>query len=442
MLIEFTVENFRSIKEAQTLSMLASKHRELPENVFESGGIKSFPLLKTAAIYGPNASGKSNIIKALNILQQFVFNSTNIKLGEKIIYYDPHRLDMDWTDRPTRFEIEFVADDNIRYRYSVAFTAKEIEHEELVFFPKGQEALLFSRGKNDVKFGNSMKGRKQGIAAELLSNNLFLSKAANSNHPLLKNIYTYFSNKLIDYENIGRDSETLNSVSNALLNKSNKLLGCSLRLENLLVSTDTGITSIRLEKKIDLSSRVYSAKMQNQIESYFGYDIITQHNVFKENEKLKTMDFRLQDESDGTIRLYGLGGWVVFALEFGNILVVDELENSLHPLISEFLVRLFNDPEKNPKNAQLVFTTHDTTLLNPDLLRRDQIWFTEKDEYGATQLYSLAEFDTSEVRKNTPFASWYLTGRFGALPLIDRKGFNLFDKEKQDGEDAQTQKDE
>ena len=173
----------------------------------------------------------------------------------------------------------------------------------------------------------------------------------------------------------------------------------------------------------------------NAVNDYFngpGPEVRTNRKMYDNEEEVGTTTFDLSDESEGTQRLYGLGGMILSLMDQGYTVLIDELNNSFHPLITEMLIKLFQDPNTNPENAQLIFTTHDTSILKPELFRRDQIWFTEKDKYGATSLYSLSEFDYDKVRPNVPFDKWYLSGRFGALPLI--KDFNFSqDAEKEEG---------
>lgn len=425
MLIDFTVENFRSVKNGQTLSMVATNLKKHPDNLFPTEREKNISLLKTAVIYGANASGKSSFIRAMNALKEFVVKSTELKLHEDIPYYEPYRLDRRSENRPVKFETEFVAQDKIRYKYSVLFGRREIEREELVFYPKKQEARLFLRQKGEeIRFGDYMKGRKQNVAHELLDNNLFLSKAANSNHKQMKTVYLYF----LDHLHILTD-EFLSSPLSSHITTELLLAGKNgtderfrNRVENFLMAADTGISSVALKRKPGIEH----AKGEN---SKLTHKPVFSHTLYDGENVTGTVRFDLADESEGTKKIYDLAGGIISALESGSAYVIDEIDNSLHPLISAFIIRLFSDPDRNPRNAQFVAATHDTTLLNPDLLRRDQIWFAEKDGYGATELYSLVEFDRNEVKDDLMFDKWYLAGRFGALPLISKKLFNLFGEE-------------
>ena len=202
MLIDFTIENFRSIKTPITLSLLATHIDEHPDSKFRFKQEPDIELLKTAVIYGANASGKSNIIKAFDIFQDFILDSTDLKPGQKIKYYQPFKLEKGWDKKPSVFDIEFIAEDSVRYRYEVAYDQDEILKESLVFYPKGQEANLFLREKGKaIKFGDYFSGPAKTIEKQLLENHLFLSKAANSNNKRLKDIYLYFRKTLWNARN-------------------------------------------------------------------------------------------------------------------------------------------------------------------------------------------------------------------------------------------------
>ncbi len=409
MLIDFTVSNFRSIKEPQTLSMLATSIKEHPENVMDTPD-PEIKLLKTAVIYGANGSGKSNLLKALEAFSNFVYYSNDIKLGEKIKYYEQFRLDSQNANLPTAFIIEFFGRDDIRYKYIVSISNNEIETEALYFYPRKQEARLFYRLRGmPIVFGDGLLGAKKSIESKLLSNQLFLSKAANNNHEQLGNIYSNLWNLIHVFSPSPKN--LLNFITSHL--KVNAIKGDENfrnKLSALLSFADTGIEEV-LTVKTDIPG---------------NYEIKINHSEYINKIKAGTVSFSIEDESEGSQRLYAIGGQILLLLNrFHSSIFIDELNNSFHPLMTEMLIKMFYNKATNPYNSQLIFTTHDTSLLSSGLFRRDQIWFTEKDQYGATQLYSLSEFDKDKVRPDIPFDKWYLSGRFGALPLI--KDFNFKD---------------
>lgn len=447
MLIDFTVKNFRSIKEPVTLSMLATNLKEHSENTFPTPNENKIELLKTTVIYGANASGKSNLLKAIPIFKDFIVHSTDLKLGEKIHFYEPFKLDKSFANAPTEFEIEFVGNDKIRYRYEVAFNEIEVLKESLVFFPKGQEANIFKREKGEtISFGDYYKGARKTIENQLLDNNLFLSKAANSKNEMLGNLYKFFSNEVFFYS-----LDFFEIAKNFTLRKFSKPTNLSSKLNDLLRVVDVGIEELSVsEEQIPRELLEHLLKIlpaQNSTDNFeknLLKDIedgnfdkfrslksITKHNFFENGKRIGETYLSLEDESLGTQRIVGMSGVIFEVLSKGAFLVADEFNNSLHPQMTKFLIKLFNNPETNPKNAQLIFATHDATLLSNEIFRRDQIWFTEKNEFGATKLYSLSEFDTNEVRSTTPFDKWYLSGRFGGLPLIQDFKFLETDAEKE-----------
>jgi AAA15 family ATPase/GTPase len=409
--------------------MLATGLKENPENVFVSSNKEpEIKLLNIAVIYGANASGKSNVIRALVTMWNFVGTSTDFKMGEKIRFYDPFKLDISCTSKPTSFEVEFIGDDAIRYKYGFSYNREEISKEYLFFYPKKQEAKLFVREKGKpIDFGDGLKGAKKSIESLLLPNQLFLPKAANNNQEQLGKLFQYF--KRYSVINLNNIDELNQFVANQLkLQTQNSDL--SKQINNLLSYADTGISEIYLSPKeniLDINSSKYT--------EYFGGDFVVKaaHKLYDTKEEQGSVSFLLSDESEGTQKLFALGGTIIYLFSLGTTIMVDEFDNSFHPLMSEFLIKLFYNAELNKTNSQLIFATHDTSILKPELFRRDQIWFTEKDKYGATSLYSLSEFEYDKVRANVPFDKWYLSGRFGALPLI---------KDFQFTKDAKTEKGE
>jgi len=437
MIVDFTVKNFKSIKEEQTLSMFVSgSKKEHENNIFSSSTEKQINLLKSAVIYGPNASGKTNVIKAIDYFRNLILDSTDLKVDQKIPEYFPFKLDKDNKSKPIAFELEFMLKTSMRYRYSVMFDEQEILKEELVFFPKKQESRLFLREKGKpILFGPALKGRKKSIEAELLPNQLFLSRAANSNQEKMKEIYLYFRYHLRFQISAPGSANIFPNIVLELKKNNNTF---KKKLIDFLVAADTGIQSIDIEKR-ELKDLVFESgsqdmpeeikKIREQMLEVLKYRPVTIHKSYRGEKEAGTIRFDIDEESNGTRRMLGLAWNIIRALEEGYTFIIDELDSSLHPHLSRYIIELFHDPETNPNNAQLIFTTHDTSLLDSDLFRRDQVWFTSKDKYGATQLFSLDEFDKNQVRSEGPFEKWYLGGRFGATPFIDRNRFIIEKKE-------------
>lgn len=436
MLVDFTIKNFRSIKDEQLLSLVAEKKRDdIPGNLFCASENDDLFLLKSAVIYGANASGKSTILTAFKALQFLVLYSSDLKLDESIFSYEPFFLDVDSRTDSILFEMEFITNEPMRYRYSVEFNRKKILSEKLFFFPRIKGVKLYERDSDgDYSWGRDLKGKKQVIADEVLENTLFLSKAANRNDSdeRIKNIYRYFKDSFHFY-----DKKTYMHKGNLFSETTRELFGdesgaFQSKLTGLLKSADFGISSIR--KKVAPSSKEnsespedFETKFEKAQFDTFQATAEFKHPVFKDGAKTtQNIYFDMEHESTGTIKMYDLAYQIITALEKGEVLFIDELDSSFHPLMSAYVFSLFNSPKHNPRNAQLIVTTHDVTLLDSEKLRRDQIWFTEKDAQGASSLYSLDEFKKSEVRPNIPFDKWYLSGRFSALPVIRESVFSEY----------------
>jgi len=400
--------------------MVAEKKKEdIPNNLFNISEDSDISLLKTAVVYGANASGKSNLLLAFDTLKNFILNSTDLKLDQEIPYYKPFLLDVETRNQPMLFEIEFITAEPMRYRYSVEFDKTQIISEKLIFFPEKNGRNLFERDGVTGKYswGRDLKGKKESLTGEVLKNVLFLSKAANNNESdeRLRAIYRYFRTNFMFHTSADSSRTEVYLTSLKMNDLSQK--GFNESLIEFLKSADLGISSVRVRKE----------KTINDLST----EVDIGHRVFsRTNETGEDHFFQLQDESAGTIKMFDLAGKIIDTLRNGNVLIVDELDSSFHPLMSEYILSIFNDPVKNPKNAQLIVATHDAYLLDSEKLRRDQIWFVEKDKYGASNLYSLDEFEKSEVRKNVPFDRWYLSGRFGALPLIDKKLFSVVEEKQ------------
>jgi AAA15 family ATPase/GTPase len=328
--------------------------------------------------------------------------------------------------------MEFIPrKDGIRYRYLIEITKFHVEREELFFYPKSQPALLFSRNKGEaIRYGGYLQGKKKNIESELLENNLFLSKAANSNNKQLQEIYLYFLSTLsVMVKGTVDELISKNRTSRAMLSEKNKAL--RNKVETLLISVDTGITALNVSRREmddeieNLLASDMPKVLKDAMTDNFVYRTRTIHKLYEDDRETGTVTFDLSEESEGTIKLYGISATIIETLLEGSILVIDEIDNSLHPHITALILKLFNDPKTNRNNAQLIAITHDASLLDPKLIRRDQVWFTKKAQ-NSTELYSLVEFDKNEVRAKTQFGEWYLDGRFNAVPVINKSIYDIF----------------
>ncbi len=413
MLIEFSVGNYRSFKDITTFSMLAAgltaKDKALDENnVFAFND--EIRLLKSTAIYGANASGKSNLVRAIEFMQEFVLNSSKDSQASEPIPVEPFRLSTETSNAPSHFEMVFVVDGR-RYRYGFELTSRRVIAEWLYHVPTIREAKLFERRDGKLDLPSAFKEGKD-LWDKTRDNALFLSVVAQFNGPTAKSVLNWFS----DLDVISGSVDLLDRTSTEEMLENHQSSGEIVRFVR---SLDVGIDNIQFKSK-EGSSRREARRIGKLLWPRIdpeNIDIVTTHQKYDaKGEKVAIELFDIDsDESDGTRKLFGLAGPVLQALKTGKTLVVDELDARLHPLLTRAIIGLFNSNDTNPWNAQLIFATHDTNLLNKDLFRRDQIWFAEKDQFGATHLYSLAEF---KVRNDASFGSDYIRGKYGAIPYL------------------------
>jgi AAA15 family ATPase/GTPase len=422
MLIEFSVSNFRSIKEEQTLSMIADSSTRKNDNTFVPIAGNKLRLLNSAAIYGANASGKSNILKALNRLI-FYIHDLNIDVDDNIPYYEPFELDKSCLSQPSIFKLSFIIE-GIMYKYQIAFDSREVHHEQLDFYPNKRQANLFIRTKNEVKRGDYFQDKRL-FSTKALTKYPYLSKLAREEHEQMQKIYEYLKTYNFFAANDPHMRSSLVYYFNQLLQLDQKL---KRKLDKLIRIADTHIEQIKIEEKnVDFN---FDDQVPEEIKKIIGddnYELLAVHKTrdgLLEGEEANFPFF--QKESIGTIRLYVLGALMLVILKRGYILLIDEIDNSLHPKLCKFLIKLFHHPLTNPHNAQLIFASHETTLLDRELLRKDQIWFTEKNKYGETQLFSVQDFD--KVKGDEPFDLWYMQGKFGGQPNIKEVEFIFGDE--------------
>ncbi len=414
MIVDFTIENFRSIRDEQTFSLYAetpSKH--LTENISYPGKDK-IGVLKSAGLYGANASGKSNVLLAFEALRYLICKSASLKEGELISCYEPFLLSKKTTLAPTCFEIEFFIS-NVRYRYKVAFISKRIIAESLIFYPSIQPASIFERKETDswktIKFGSLYKGGKKRFP--FFDNNAYLSKSGNdaSAPEMIRNVYNYFKNRIL----------RLGVNQHAIMLGWFEELYLINKISTLLSLVDTGISRIDIREKTGIDSLELpdeiSTDLKQAILKSNKYEIVFCHQT----DSGQVEYFNEKKESAGTLKLFHLAPFIINILQNGGLLIVDELDNSMHPFMAELIIKLFNDTRANKSNAQLIFSTHNINLMSSEYLRRDQIWFTEKRQ-GVTTCYSLDDFDKQKVKPQSPFMQWYAEGRFGAVPAIDYQG--------------------
>lgn len=413
MLLDFRVKNFRSLRDEQTLSLVAAKDRSLQELNTMPSGIKAAPtLLRSLAIYGPNAGGKSNLIKALQYMRAVVAESASVMQPGQTFNVQPFRLDALSVAQPTEFDISFVLD-GVRHQYGFELTAQRVTREYLLVYKAFKPQQWFERhydaasGKDVYDFGVGLKGPKSVWEGATRPNALFLSMAVQLNSEQLQPVFAWFLNKLAIFNEITPLGQHF-SVD-MLRKPEGKRAIC-----DFLTSADISISDIEVVTRKVSGQAVHfdmaAGKTEVRNEEQEVNELLF-HHVTEQGKAV----FSLGDESMGTRNLLFLTGPVLDILNKGMVLVVDELDSSLHPLLVRRLVELFQNPVVNQKGAQLIFTTHDTSLLDPDLFRRDQIWFVEKDRDQASKLYPLSDFSP---RKNEALERGYLMGRYGALPFL------------------------
>lgn len=422
MLLEFRVSNYRTFREEAVLSMVASnydkKERET-ENVAVNEKFK-LRLLKSAVVYGANASGKSKLFEALSFMRWFVLSSfQSLKTGDTIPV-DPHLLRTGLENQPTRFEILFLHLDSL-YRYGFEVNRSRVLKEWLFLREKRKEITLFERSEENIdahpylfKISNN-----EFFKPLIRSNCLLLSSAAQANDSNVHKIFEWF-NKLRIISGVDLHAQEKMAVF-----KSHEP-SVKQKILELLVAADTGIVNY----DVDFSTPYVDLLAEPGVVTI---DLESAGNPFGQITGVKTLHLRFnektgrtehvelsmaKDESGGTRKFFAMAYPVIEALTEGSTLVVDELDSKLHPKLTDKIVELFNSME-NSNGAQLIFNTHNTNLLESGLMRRDQVWFVEKDLYGSAKLFSLSDI---QVRKNDKFEKEYLEGRYGAVPYLAEMG--------------------
>lgn len=400
MLVLFRVENYRSLGPAAELSMVASE----VEGERNTSAVAEGPrLLRSAAVYGANASGKSNLVGALELVRTMVLDSSHkMQDGDPI---DVEAFRLLGKDGPSRFEVVFLLD-GMEYRYGFQADPVSVSEEWLYCRRGGEEETFFERTGQEITLGPEFHREGAGLEVRTRENALFLSVVAQFNGEIAGRVRRWFGELFVmsglnDYHarhhtEIDLDDEAQRAA-----------------IVRWVMALDLGIDGIEVVKQpIQYVSLEPSAEPLRT-----RYRIVTLHRQRAEDGQiLGTARFDLsRHESEGTRKLFALAGPLLSALQHGRCVVIDEFDARLHPLLTRQLVGFFHDPEINKRGAQLVFTTHDTNLLDASLFRRDQVWFVEKDRGGASHLYSLAEF---RARDDGPLEENYIQGRYGAIPFL------------------------
>ena len=404
MLIEFRVTNYRSFCETQTFSMSKSKYYKglESENCF-STGISGLPeLLRSGVIYGPNAAGKSNLIRAMHFMQSFILLSHAHQEGQRI-NTSPFALLAQARTKPSEFEIFFVQE-GVRYQYGFGLNAERVTEEWLLAYPEGKPQRWYHRafdektGKDTWYFGSKFAGRKQLWQESTRKNALFLSTAIQLNNEQLKPVFNWFRESLAVI------------LPGSPINLDFSIAACASPegkrgIMEFMNSADISIADIEV-KKMPFSHEMIPASVPQELKDMLRKDLqgkeMAQIRFQHKDDKGEPVFFDIGDESEGTQKLFAFAGPWLDVLAKGRVLFVDELDTSLHPLLVRHLIELVHNGETNRRNAQVVLTTHDTSLLDDELFRRDQIWFVERDRDYTTKLYPLSDFSPrkGEALKN------------------------------------------
>lgn len=398
MLIQFVVENYRSFKNAVTLSLEGGDSEDLKNNF---ANFNSSKCLKVVSIFGANAAGKSNLFKALTAAILIVRTSNSLQPNQSIGGIVPYAFEQKFINKPTKFEFMFVYN-NKKFKYGFGATADKIHSEYLYVYKSKKRSIIFERDNKEYNIPVSLQKELQPLTKRTLPNKLFLAVATTWNSQYTKDAFSWFMEKIDTYS----QENTLNEI--AKFNNSDKINGEKLKQFTLgiLHYADINITDYEVRIGVPLPFFMNSPM----------FSMFTQHIINNDGEVMKKQ-LNLMDESQGTQYVFSLIPMIKRAFEEGRIICFDEFDAHLHPFLLRYLISLFNNPVQNKANAQLIISAHSMALLDKKFMRRDQIYFVEKDRNtGISELYSLDEF-SFEQQEN--IRKMYLEGRYGAIPNIE-----------------------
>lgn len=403
MLIQFNCKNFKSYRDEFSLDMGATSITENKESLIE--GKKGEKYVKTAVIYGANASGKSNVIEAFQHMKFLVETSFSEASKRKVIPLKRFQFDEKSKKLSSIFEVFFKYGEN-EYQYGFELDSRKIKEEWLYkrdFRAKEKYNLIFERDNQKFELNEKLEKFKEMLKGAS-EKTLLLSFLSNISFGEIENVYKWFlETEVLNFGDSFFDMLKSMSLPKGFFEGGNK----DIEFENYLKAIDVGIESVRLEE-------IPNSEDENGKLSYNAFSIHTNRDTGQKEE------LRLQEESSGTLKMISLYEDIKGAIMNGSTLFVDELDAKLHPLLTKYLVQLFHNNKTNPKSAQLIFSTHDTNNLTKNIFRRDQIWFVEKNKDNSSELYSLAEYkiDDKKVRKDASYNKDYLGGRYGAIPIL------------------------
>ncbi len=425
MLVEFTVNNFKSIKDTIKFSMLASSKDE--GNCFKK---RKYNLLRSAILYGANASGKSNFLRAMAFMSKFVLNKYKVIQSTDKLPHEPFRLSTETEKASSSFEIVCFIE-NIKYRYGFEIDNELVYSEWLYSDEKGKEAKLFYRDIEEKEYINPNKFvegyrffDKKDEKINISPNQLFLWKCDNEKDGVIsKSILNWFNqfNMIDGMDHTGYINFTMKKMENEEFKD---------KIIELVKTADIGIDDIQVEEEdvpLEVIEKLQLPEfLKDEMVKEGGFKSITLNTLHQkfdsDGNAVDNVIFELEkEESKGTRKFFAMSAPILDTLKNGKVLIIDELDASLHPVLTQHLIKLFHDENINKNNAQLIFATHDTNLLKKTIFRRDQIWLSEKNKYGSTDLYSLSQF--KNVRKNEDFEKQYIHGKYGAIPYLGKFEF-------------------
>jgi|694.fasta_scaffold01664_26 AAA15 family ATPase/GTPase len=437
MIVDFKIKNYRSIKEETLFSLEASGAKGKSDNVAEitTKNGKKFRLLKSAVIYGPNASGKSTLIRAFWVFRQLISKSYLYDINDDIKLAEAFALDTETINEPTKFELNFIFWDNQQYKYSVIVSKTEgIIEETLKYYPEKTAIIIFKRKGRKISSKNDSFFKSKNNIDTINPKRLFISELGNSGDVFWEDFRNYFviGNSVVNSSVNGMLSQLTETAKRVFEHSIPEMIEIKNKVIEFIKLSDLGIKGLDLIEEEEViknfdalgeANEVYSgSRKQKRFKTY--------HEVYQDRNIVYNTQFDLLKQgSSGTIALIGLSTEILLSLnmKMGRPIWIDEIDNSLHPHMCRFLISLFNHPRSNPYNSQLIFATHETTLLDNNF-RKDQIWITSKDKYGSTSLYSVHDLDIDGLRDEIPFDKWYMNGKFGGLPKIKENDI-IFERE-------------
>lgn len=431
MLIQFSVKNYKSFKDEVKLSMVASNYdnTRMADNVIDVPKF-NLKLLRSAVIYGANASGKSKLLEAMDFMRSFILTSSKETQAIEPIKTDPFRLSTETENAPSLFEINFIFENEL-YRYGFEVTRKEVVSEWLYVRSNTKEVEMFYRDYQTFDIHPKYKQAKFVVDNNTVRENaLLLSVAAQFNDKIAKKLFVWF-NKFRVYSGL-QESHSMGLSIGMLQDEQSKtkvlqfMKGADFNIEDLKpvrANIDELPENMPQDQKLMISAFGRSLKDSGDI----FFDVSVFHKKYDENRNPISGNQRFSmddDESAGTRKYFSFSGRLIKALEDCSTLVIDELDAKLHPNLVLKIAETFNSIERNPNNAQLIFNTHDDNLLSSGIFRRDQIWFTEKDRYGISTLFSLDSFRNENGEKprkgeEENYARNYIRGKYGAIPYLN-----------------------